>query len=79
MLTKGLYIVQIIHTLISLKQAVQLQDGYSFVAHQDAPDPVAYYFKVKNLAKAVALITVKSEMIYKKVDTEASTCSTSSS
>ena len=51
-------------------QPGQLKDGYSFVAHQDAPDPVAYT-QSKRSRKGGGFDYGEKRMIYKKVDTPA--------
>ena len=48
--------------------SIELQDGYSFVAHQDAPDPVAYT-RSKTSQKGGGFKFGDKRMIYKKVDT----------
>ena len=51
-------------------QPGQLQDGYSFVAHQDAPDAVAFT-QSKTPQKGGGFKYGEKRMIYKKVDTPA--------
>ena len=52
----------------SRPDTIELQDGYSFVAHQDAPDPVAYT-RSKTSQKGGGFKFGEKRMIYKKVDT----------
>ena len=50
--------------------SIKLKDGYSFVAHQDAPDAVAYT-QSKTPQKGGGFKYGEKRMIYKKVDTPA--------
>ena len=50
--------------------SIELQDGYSFVAHQDAPDAVAFT-QSKTPQKGGGFKYGEKRMIYKKVDTPA--------
>ena len=50
--------------------SIELQDGYSFVAHQDAPNPVAFT-QSKTSRKGGGFDYGEKRMIYKKVDTPA--------
>ena len=49
---------------------IELQDGYSFVAHQDAPEAVAFT-QSKTPQKGGGFKYGEKRMIYKKVDTPA--------
>lgn len=48
--------------------AGELQDGYSYVAHQDSPDPVAFT-QSKTARKGGGFDYGEKKYIYKKVDT----------